>query len=244
MGPLAARELLQVWEWGERQHPIDRALALLALTCPEMAWEELIGLSVGRRDAHLLMLRRLTFGSQLDGYANCPECQERLMFALDATEMCSPEALGPKESERRLAVAGFKVQFRLPNSLDLAAIVHCPNVQVAHDVLVQRCVLQAHQDEVEVAANTLPQTVVETLAKDILEYDPLSEVRLNFQCPACEHQWSVLLDIVSFFWSEITAQAKRLLQEVCLLAQAFGWREVDILDMSAKRRQFYLEMAA
>jgi len=52
----------------------------------------------------------------------------------------------------------------------------------------------------------------------------------------------VMFDIVSFFWSEICVQAKRLLREVHILARAYGWREADILSMSAARRQLYLEM--
>ena len=54
--------------------------------------------------------------------------------------------------------------------------------------------------------------------------------------------WAVMFDVVSFFWSEICVQAKRLLREVHTLARAYGWREVDILGMSTARRQFYLEM--
>ncbi len=51
-----------------------------------------------------------------------------------------------------------------------------------------------------------------------------------------------MFDVVSFFWSEICVQAKRLLREVHTLARAYGWREADILNMSTARRQFYLEM--
>ena len=34
----------------------------------------------------------------------------------------------------------------------------------------------------------------------------------------------------------------RLLRQVHTLAMAYGWREIDILSMSALRRQVYLEM--
>jgi hypothetical protein len=52
----------------------------------------------------------------------------------------------------------------------------------------------------------------------------------------------VLFDIVSFFWTELSAQAKRLLREVHTLARGYGWREADILAMSARRRQLYLDL--
>ena len=72
--------------------------------------------------------------------------------------------------------------------------------------------------------------------------DPLAAIDIPLDCLNCGHQWQPLFDIVSFFWTEIAAQARRLLREVHTLARYYGWREADILAMSAIRRQFYLEM--
>ena len=74
--------------------------------------------------------------------------------------------------------------------------------------------------------------------------DPQAEIQLHLTCPACSRSWSVLFDIVSFFWSEICVQAKRLLREVHTLARVYGWREAEILSMSTARRQLYLEMVS
>jgi hypothetical protein len=82
------------------------------------------------------------------------------------------------------------------------------------------------------------------LAERMAEYDPQAEVLLNVECPDCNYNWQVVFDIVSFFWAEIASQAKRLLHEVHILALAYGWREADILSLSATRRQFYLEMVS
>jgi hypothetical protein len=51
----------------------------------------------------------------------------------------------------------------------------------------------------------------------------------------------MIFDIASFFWTEIAAEAKRLLGEVHILASAYGWREADILSLNPLRRRFYLE---
>jgi hypothetical protein len=67
---------------------------------------------------------------------------------------------------------------------------------------------------------------------------------LDFACPSCGHEWQSLFDIAAFFWAEIAAQARRLLREVHQLASAYGWREADILAMSARRRRAYLEMTS
>jgi hypothetical protein len=74
------------------------------------------------------------------------------------------------------------------------------------------------------------------------EQDPLAEVLLDLHCPECGHQWQMVFDIVSYFWSELSVRARRLLYDVHALAQAYGWRESDILSMSDTRRQFYLGM--
>lgn len=242
MYPLAARDLIRVWEWGGERHPVDRALALLVLACPERAWEDLVALTIGQRDALLLTLRELTFGPRLDSFAECPECGEYLEFAINAGELRAADAGEPVEPELTLELEDFEAQFRLPDSLDLAAVAHCDDVDTARDMLVRRCVLQARQGKADVTAADLPGAVVAALAARMAACDPLSEVQLDLCCPECGHSWPALLDIVSFFWTEISDQVKRLLRQVHALAHAYGWREADILAMSGQRRQLYLDM--
>ena len=73
--------------------------------------------------------------------------------------------------------------------------------------------------------------------------DPQADVQFALTCPQCGHNWSSSLDVASYVWSEISARAIRLFNDVHALASAYGWRETDILSMSAARRQIYLELA-
>lgn len=244
MRPLAARELLQAWDRGERQHPVDRALTLLSIGCPETSWEELVALSIGQRDALLLTLRELTLGPRLDGSATCPECHGRLEFTIDTRELCAANEAESEDPVQTLTSEGTEIRFRLPDSRDLAAVVQCGDAEAGRRLLVERCVLQARKHGRKIASDGLSETLIEALTSRLAEADPLSEVTLDLQCAECGHAWPVTLDIVSFFWSEVSAQAQRLLQEVHTLARAYGWREADILAMSAQRRRSYLEMAA
>ena len=66
---------------------------------------------------------------------------------------------------------------------------------------------------------------------------------IDLECSACGRRWQVVLDIESFLWTKFGGLARRLLREVHALARAYGWREPDILAMSATRRHYYLEMA-
>jgi hypothetical protein len=83
---------------------------------------------------------------------------------------------------------------------------------------------------------------VETISQALLEADPQAEIRLDFTCPACAHEWELLFDIAEFFWTELSAQAQRLLREIDALARAYGWSEREILNLPAQRRQTYLEL--
>jgi hypothetical protein len=93
-----------------------------------------------------------------------------------------------------------------------------------------------------VAIGDLPGEIAAQIAEQIERADPGADISLNLICPACDHRWQITFDIVTFFWAEINHLAKRLLREVHTLARAYGWREADILAMSAARRQAYLEM--
>src|SRR5260370_36105277 len=87
MRPLAASELIGVWERGLAEHPVERAHALMVAACPESPPEELKLLTVGQRDACLLALRSWTFGPEATGLATCPECGECHELTLPLAEL-------------------------------------------------------------------------------------------------------------------------------------------------------------
>src|SRR2546423_9126544 len=81
--PLSARELLAAWERGARAAPAERALVLLDAAGGGDAGT----LPVGRRDASLLDVRELTFGSRCEAVVDCPECGEALELELDLGDL-------------------------------------------------------------------------------------------------------------------------------------------------------------
>lgn len=253
MRALSASELLAVWEQGLAQEPVQRALALLAAASPEISFEALAQLSLGQRDACLLTLREWTFGPHLASLATCPGCSERLELTFEVADLrATPPSLLPRSEGEgglgaetlSLSIAGYEVRFRLPNSLDLAAIAGYGDAAAGRQVLLERCLLATQRNGQETTADQLPAEVVEAVVTQMGQADPQADVQLALTCPACGHQWQAAFDIVSFFWSEISVWAYRLLYEVHTLALAYGWREADILALSPWRRQFYLEMVS
>jgi hypothetical protein len=241
MRPLSAQDLLEIWELGEEQHPLDRALTILAAACPELTWDELASLSIGQRDARLLALRERTYGQRLESFVECPQCSESLEFEMMAADLRASET-AEEHQALELASDGFELRFRLPDSLALAAVLECPDLSAARERLVQRCVLEARRGGTPVAGSELPADIAAELSRSMSEHDPQAEVLIDLRCPSCRHRWQALFDIVTYFWTELSAQAQRLLREVHTLALAYGWHEADILGMSTRRRQFYLEM--
>ncbi len=149
----------------------------------------------------------------------------------------------PAALEHTLDHDGFQLRFRLPTSRDLATVVGLDVAGAARRLLVERCVLAAEHAGQPLAPEELPDTLIPILAEAVGECDPQVETRLRLTCAQCGHRWSALFDIGVFFWAELDGLARRLMEEVAMLARAYGWGEAEILGMSAARRQVYLEMA-
>jgi hypothetical protein len=237
---LSDRELLGVWEAGQGHHPVSRALDFLAATLRDADRDRLASMSIGLRDRHLMDARAANFGSAVRGLAECPGCGEDLEWTLDLDDVRSAPDDGPGGATL-FSADGYEVQYRLPDSTDLAAVAAGGDAVTGRSALLRRCVLEARRDDVEVEVGLLPEPVVSGLADVMEARDPQAETLLDFDCPACGTRWQAPFDVLTFLWDEVCARARHLLAEVHYLASAYGWAEADVLSMSAVRRQFYLD---
>jgi hypothetical protein len=250
-----AAELLAAWEEGITQHPVERAVLLLALVRPDVPPHALFEVSLGERDAQLLSLRERLFGTRLHSLAGCPGCGERLELEFDVHDIrVPPPAARLLTGELSVEAGDFLVRCRLPSSADLLAIADCKEADAAQQKLLARCVLAVERapaalpDAAAAGASSssavegLPQSVVEVIVERMQQADPQVDVQLSLNCATCGRGWLMAFDIAAYLWDELTDWAQRTLREVHALASAYGWREADILAMSAARRQMYLEM--
>jgi hypothetical protein len=246
MRSLSAAELLQIWEYGLTQSPVQRALALLAAACHDTPLDTLAQLSIGQRDARLLTLREWAFGSHIDGTVVCPSCGERLEMSFDISEIrAEPRSAGETSLALEvfeLSLGGYALRFRLPNSGDLSAIAGTADPAAAQRRLFERCIISAQHDGADIPAAALPDEVMAATTASMAEADPQAGVQLALTCPACAQLWQATFDILAFFWQEMNDWAQRILREVHTLASAYGWREADILALSPRRRQLYLDL--
>lgn len=234
MPALSPSALLLVWEEGLHSPPAARPLALLGGLAPERDRDEFERLSVGRRDFELLGLREAAFGGRIDAVAGCAACGEPLELSFDVSEL---EPGPARESgSHELVALGFEVRFRLPATTDLVAVAGEAEVADAREALLARCVLDPPLE-------SLPEPAREAVVRRMAELDPLANIELELACPACDETGSVAFDIASFLWTELDAAARRTLEDVHVLASAYGWREEDVLALPPERRRAYLELA-
>lgn len=225
---LSNLELLQLWERGSDLHPLDRALLTLSTALPHEPYDSLADWPLGRRNTALAEVRTACFGQKMQGWIACPQCGERLEFAMDA------DALRGDAGEPSVDFRGRS--FRLPTSRDLATIASERDTSDATFRLLQRCCIE------ERAAEEWSEQEMEEAGNRLAEADPMAETRVNLRCTQCGLEWDEPLDIAAWLWTEIEARARRLLLEVHTLASAYGWTEAEILSLSELRRTAYLEM--
>jgi hypothetical protein len=245
MKSLTAVELLTVWEQNWDQSLLQRSLALLSLVSPELEPSAIAKMNIGERDARLLQFREWMFGSRLWNMTDCPKCSERIEWETNIREVCQQPAQWDEASYLyTLEVDGYRIRFRLPNSMDLSA-VNADNTEgemTAIQTLLLCCIHEIRYHSKPCDLDDLPEMVLQALDRRMEREDPQADIRMALQCPHCAHRWEAHFDIGSYLWSEIQEWAERLLQDVHILAKTYGWSENDIVNMSPVRRQFYLDM--
>jgi hypothetical protein len=249
MRPLTASQLLSLWEYGLTQPPWQRALSLLAAALPDSNPDTLVNLPVGQRDSQLLTLREYVFGPHLTSLATCPSCNELLELNFNVADIRAENSSDPSEAEENnpdealsLVMGDYRMTFRNPNSLDLGEITSMSTPEQARLCLLERCLLSAEENEETRTAAELPDRVTSAIAERMTYADPQGDVQITLICPACAHQWQTAFDILSFFWIEINAWARRILREIHILASVYNWSEREILALSPQRRQSYLQI--
>jgi hypothetical protein len=215
-------------------------LLLLAAANPDRSYEALARLSLGQRDTQLVMLREWLFGPQLISVATCPNCGERLQLTLSSRDLY---AVAYEEAESiALTVADYDVRYRLPDSTDLLALAQAETVLAGRSMLLQRCLQSVTYAGQAQPIELMPDPVIEALVAHMAQADPHADVQLDLNCPTCQHHWLAAFDAVAFFWKDIDDWARRILNDIHVIASAYGWSEAAILALSPARRQMYLDL--
>jgi hypothetical protein len=223
--------LIEAWDVAHAGAPWQRPL-LLASVLAGGNDGSLLDAPLGAAARQLLELAAAWFGPTLDAMFACRECGEPMEARLEIGSLLEGTPTVEAGPFRCALATGQEVTVRLPTATDLAIAGIADDVSGAMRVLLDRTVVGA-PDGFDTRAN------IDTISRACEERDPLGSITVGVTCPACGAVDEPTLDVGAWFWARADAEAHRLLDEVHLLASAYGWSEHDILALGPHRRAVY-----
>jgi hypothetical protein len=225
---------------------VDAALARELLVCD--------------RDYLVLRLRSLTLGPRVVAVLRCggAECGKlmNVRFSLDELQFESRAVRSRFFTTRLSSPVPFErdgahdearvVEFRLPTGADQEALaeVFRADEALALRLLLARTVRRvgAFTDVDEALIAELPSEAREEIAEEMRRVSPQIEIEVEGACPECGAPCSTRFDIASFFVAEMRSNLHNLEREVHFLAFRYHWSEQDILSLTRRKRQRYVEL--
>lgn len=240
---LAPAVLLEAWE---REFDIPRSargIALLATHWPDLPAEHWRHLVIGARDRGLLELRSIAFGDTMEGLSRCPECGADIELTFSASALLDGTA--PGDDEMHMVDANdYAVRLRSLRLSDLDAIRGFTDLTAARLTLLLCAIESASGPDGPVPSDRLPAEVLDAVETCLSAADPAADISFRVRCEDCAIEWEEPFDISTFLWDEVQAWAAMLLDDVHVLASAYGWCEQDVLRLSPRRRRVYLELVS
>jgi hypothetical protein len=238
--------------------PLDRDTRLLERCVLGLGREQDVSqLSLGDREALLLHARRLTFGGQIDCVLPCPECGERMDFQLQVDRLLAQQAAAPPpryfEETMDTGSERVRVRFRVPSGADLEDALRSAHSPAAAVETVLALTVESLRWEgtpenvrapVAIAVEQWPAGLAAQISERMAELDPQAESALQLTCPVCRHSFTTSFDIGDYFFHELRAREHGRYRDVHQLALAYHWSESEILNMSPRKRQMYLDLLA
>jgi hypothetical protein len=218
-------------------------------------------LLVADRQALLLRLREVTFGSEVQGTISCPwpDCGSRMDidFSLRDISIRESKDKGPTYQMVLSPEAAFvdtdgarrrEVCFRLPNGGDQEAVSSLvyQNEAQALTALLGRCIEglgPMHPPSDQAIGRLSPRARME-IEKQMALVAPEVQSTLPACCAECEREIVLPLDVHGFFFGELRTSRDLLYREVHYLAYHYHWSEQEILAFSREKRRKYIEVLA
>lgn len=232
MRGLTAGDFLDLSDDGGSLDWITRGLMLTGAAWRQASPAECAALPVGARNRLVLALRVLTFGREMPLRLRCRACGADLVARVDLGAVLAGHAAEPPATVR-VAIEDEEVEARLPSSGDLLATAGLPPGE-GEWALYERCLVSRTAGD--------PVTARQRIAEAMALADPLAVLEVDLECDQCHTRSSEPFDIVTCFWKEIDAGARRAELDVHALASAYGWSEEQILALSPARRARYLAL--
>lgn len=227
----------------ERDGGLTTAVALVASRARQPSGGQLdaAALPVGDVDALLAELRARVLGDRLIAEGRCPSCDGAvdIDFSLDAfREHRAPRRARGAASASEPAwwrLERHSVEFRLPTAGDVLAAQEADDPTASIAAACVRSGDAGHDYAVPRAALTAAERAMAALA-------PVLRDDVEGRCPDCGAVVALDVDVRELCLAELRFLAHGVLEDVHLLAGAYGWAELAILDLPTARRSAYVEL--
>lgn len=218
-------DFLALWEAGATDHPLDRALGLIA-TFELTPRADMAAHTIDRRDRALFRISECLFGDKIRLFAACPDCADEAELSFSTHDALAV----PAPAERFVLNYGaVQIACRQPTSRDLAMALAAPDPQ------------RALLNSVIEAPNPDPELVL--VAEQVLsDQGGLTDLNLQHHCDGCGSDSATPFDILDYLWRRITAEAQRLMRDVHVIARAYGWSSEAILALTPRRRAAHIAL--
>lgn len=215
-------------------------------------------LLVGDREYLVLKLREMTFGSRVDAVLDCRVCRAPMDVTFSVGEIgVERRPVRTRFFRAELSPAGAfrdaggverrEVEFRLPTGEDQeeAAVVSLDDERAAPEWLLARLVRTVGEGEGEAGPTfdgALPAATRDEIEGHMARVAPAVELDLDGACPECGESFETSFDLTAFFAAEMQNNLRSLENAVHLLAFHYHWSEGEILSLTRRKRQRYVEM--
>jgi hypothetical protein len=227
--------LLDAWENAAAVPSAARAAVLVCHGGFAEDVESALGLPLGEVCALAGRVYAEDFGGALDALVPCRGCDAQMDVRLPVSTLRTASA----ERERRVpGPQNRELSVRALTTCDLLAAGRTSDPA---GELLARCMTDAAGEPVD-PRGLGPEAVarVEEAAEQLAG---AAAAVVRTSCPDCGTDALVPVDMGVLLWERVASAASALVSEVAALASAFGWREQDVLRMSAQRRRTYLRLA-
>ena len=232
---------------------LTRCIVRLGSICP-VPRSVIGGLLVSDREYLIMKLREMTFGTRVDSVIRCASksCDTPMHVSFSLTDYAiEQEPVAQRFFNQRVSSCGpfgadCEVEFRLPTGDDQEALARAftRDEAAAATQLLARCVrrIGASTEIGDAEISSLPDDARNELSAEMARLAPPLVGEFESACPECGFIVSSTLDFSAFFVAEIRASLLHLERDIHLLAWNYHWTEQEILSLSRRKRQRYVEM--
>ncbi len=211
--------------------------SVLAFIGPYAVQEDMIrSLSSGDRKYLLVCLCIILKGNLFWFQNTCQSCGEIYDIQVDL-EALPIKPAGELFPFAKTTIQGNKIPLRVPDGKDLELISGMPREEAINSLLIRSLGSIGRAQKVNI--DDLSDSDRTRIAEAIEDQAPDVGTRIQTQCPSCERDAIVTLDL----WEMLRqcVDSGSIFADVNILASHYHWSEKEILSLARDKRQIYLK---